>query len=88
MAFFQSKPNLPAADKAKVEFRLQQIADCIGFDRFQLPVRSLTELVSLSETDNSVEGIVAFAGKHLSHDVNALQVIVAPQELEKCGGGG
>ena len=88
MAFFQSKPNLPAADKAKVELRLQQIADCIGFDRFQLPVQPLKELVGLSDNTNPTERAVAFAGEHLSHDVSGLRVVVTPQELEKCGGGG
>ena len=88
MTFFQSKPNLPAADKAKVEFRLQQIADCIGFDRFQLPVQPLKDLLALADAENLVERAVAFAGKHLSHDVSGLRVVIAPQELEKWGGGG
>lgn len=88
MNFFKSKPNLPDGEKAKVEFHFQQLAECIGFDRLRLPVQSLSSMLELSRADDGVNRLVAFVGKHLSHDVSQLNVKVTPQELEKCGGGG
>jgi len=85
MALFKSKPNLPDNDKARIEFHLQQIAECIGFDRLTLPVLAQSSLVGAFESPNEM---VNFVGHHLSHDVGDITVEVAPKELEKCGGGG
>ena len=86
--FFKSKPNLPDSDRVRIEFHLQQISECIGADRFQLPILGKSTLLGLPESGQSPEQIVHFAGKHLSHDVNELRVQVVPQVLEKAGGGG
>lgn len=88
MNFFKSKPSLPDGEKAKTEFHFQQLVDCLGNDRFQLPVQTLDSLLELIRADNGVERMVSAVGDHLSHDVSGLSVQATPQELEKCGGGG
>ena len=93
MAFFKPKPNLPDAEKAKVEFHLQQIAECIGFERFQLPVLRMNSLLGqslsgISESNQTPDQMIGFIGKHLSHDVSGIRLSVIPQPPEKCGGGG
>ena len=37
---FTAKPNVTVGEKSRIEFHLQQLAECIGFDRFLLPVLS------------------------------------------------
>ena len=86
--FFKPKANLPDAEKARVEFHLQQIAECIGFDRFKLPVLSMNSLQGLYESRQTPDQMVAFVGEHLSHDVSGLGLLIEPEQLEKCGGGG
>ena len=88
MNFFKTKPNLSNGEKAKVEFHFQQLADCLGFDRFQLPVQDLNLPLGVIRGDDGVNRLVALVGEHLSHDVAGLGVKVTPQQLEKCGGGG
>lgn len=88
MNFFKSKPNLPDGEKAKVEFHLQQLVDCLGNSRFQLPVQTLGSLLDVIRADDGIKRMVALVGQHLSHDVSELSVKVTPQQLEKCGGGG
>ena len=88
MAFFKSKPNVCNAEKARIEFHLQQIAECVGYERISLPVVELETLVELAHTSRSPEPILGFIGKHLSHDVSEIKVVTDPQELKKCGGGG
>jgi hypothetical protein len=88
MAFFKSKPNVGDAEKARIEFHLQQIAECVGFERILLPVVDQATLIDLAHTSRSPEPIVEFVGKHLTHDVSQLRVTTDPQELKKCGGGG
>ncbi len=88
MAFFRSEPNLPDTDKARVEFHLQQIAECIGFDRFKLPVLCMKSLLGLYESKLTPDQMIGFVGEHLYHDINGLRLTVVPEQLEKCGGGG
>lgn len=86
IVFFKSKPAISDHEKARVEFHLQEIAESIGFDRLHLPVVRRHDLMNLH--GKTAEEIVAFAGQHLSHDTAGLQVQVAIEVQEKCGGGG
>jgi hypothetical protein len=89
MAFFKLTPNLPDDEKARIEFHLQQIAEGIGFDRFQLPVRDAESLMGSSQseyrTPDQIKGLV---GDHLGHDVSGLSIQTVLLPPEKCGGGG
>ena len=86
MAFFKPEPNLPLNEKARVEFHLQQIAECVGFERFQLSVLTMDSLLELCES--TIEQMVGRVGKHLQHDTAGLRVVVSPETLQKSGGGG
>ena len=86
MAFFKPTPNLPDGEKARIEFHLQQIAECIGCERFQLPVLPMDALLELGETQ--IDQLVGRVGKHLKHNIAGLRVVVVPETPEKCGGGG
>jgi len=88
MNLFKTKPNVPDGQKARIEFHFQQLAECLGFDCLRLPVQSLGSMLELSRADDAVKQLVSFVGNHLSHDISQLNVKVAPQQLEKCGGGG
>ena len=76
MAFFKPTPNLPDGEKARIEFYLQQIAECIGFDRFKLPVLSEDKLLNGDAANptefQTVDQIKNMVGKHLRHDVSDL----------------
>jgi hypothetical protein len=90
MAFFKLTPNLPEGEKARIEFHLQQIAECIGFKRFTLPVLSQDSVLygsSRSEYQTANQ-VVRFAGEHLGHDVSGISIQTVPLPPEKCGGGG
>ena len=92
MAFFKPKPNLPAGEKARIEFFLQQIAECIGVDRFKLPVLSENQLVH-GEAANptefpTVDQIKNRVGNHLRYDVSELKLQTFPMQPQKVGGGG
>jgi len=85
MAFFGTKPNLSGNEKARIEFHLQQILDCVGIEPLRLPfvdpqrlLGAGTDLPALSQT----------LADHLSHDIRELGIQVVPEPLEKCGGGG
>ncbi len=86
--FFKPKPNLPDAAKARIEFHLQRIAECIGVDRFQRPVLSRKMLRGLVESKQTPRQMIAFVGNHLAHDVGEIRFDLAPQQLQNCGGGG
>ena len=88
IVFFKLKPNLPDAEKARVEFHLQQIAESVGFDRFRLPVLSRKTLLGLYESQKSPQQMIGFVGNHLSHDVSEIRFRVVPKQLQNCGGGG
>lgn len=86
MVFFKSKPAIDVHEKARIEFHIQEIAESIGFERLRLPVLRRRQLVDVQ--GKTPEQLVAFVGKHLSHNVGGLQVQVAIEAQEKCGGGG
>ena len=90
MPLFKSAPNLPVDEKARIEFHLQQIAECIGFDRFKLPVLSEeTILYGSGQPENqSADQFMGFVGNHLGHDVSDVTIETVPLPPEKCGGGG
>ena len=77
---------MPDNEKARIEFHLQQIAECIGFDRFTLPV--LSEYDLLSENVATTEQLKCLVGEHLGHDVSGVKVQTFPMQPEKVGGGG
>ncbi|MCH2181086.1 MAG: hypothetical protein MK108_03690 [Mariniblastus sp.] len=85
MAFFGTKPNLTGNEKARIEFHLQQILDCVGLEPLQIPFIDPQPLLT-SGSDLSA-CTQAFAD-HLSHDIGQLRIEVVPEQLEKCGGGG
>jgi hypothetical protein len=86
MIFFKSTPNLSDNEKARIEFHLQQIAECIGFERLTLPV--LSEKTLLSEEHETADQLKSFLGTHLRHDVGGIQIQTFPLQTEKVGGGG
>lgn len=85
MAFFKSTPNLPDDEKARIEFHLQQIAECIGFDRLRLPV--LSERSLLAGTNQTADQLKLLVGEHLGHDVSEVKVQTFPMQPTKVGGG-
>ena len=86
---FTAKPNVTVGEKSRIEFYLQQLAECIGFDRFLLPVLSRQQLMGLVEEDQRTpEQIVGILGEHLNHDVGEIRVQLDPQQAADCSGGG
>jgi hypothetical protein len=88
IVFFKPKPNLPDAEKARIDFHFQQIAECIGFDRFRLPVLSRKTLLEQFESKQTPPQMIRFVGDHLDHDTTELQFSVVPQQAASCSGGG
>ena len=88
MPLFKSGPNLPADERARVEYHLQQIADCIGRERFQLPVHRMDSLIKLGQLGQSPREIAEVIGQHLSHPIGDLKIQVIPEVVQKVGGGG
>ena len=86
MAFFKPKPNIADHEKARIEFHLQELAESIGFERILLPVVQANQLLNLKSREP--REIAAFVGEHLSHSTGNLQMQVAIEAQEKCGGGG
>lgn len=86
MAFFKPKPNIGDHEKARIEFHLQEIAESIGFERFRLPVLRNDQLMDLQ--GKTPKQIVSFVGEHLSHNTSKMEVQVAIEPQEACGGGG
>ncbi|KLU05387.1 hypothetical protein RISK_002594 [Rhodopirellula islandica] len=85
--FFQPKANLPDSAKSRIEFCLQQIAECVGLERFSLPVVSRKAIFDLYEVERNPQHVIAFVGKHLGHDVNGIQVRNALPQAQSAGGG-
>ncbi|EMI16836.1 hypothetical protein RMSM_06231 [Rhodopirellula maiorica SM1] len=86
--FFKPKANLSDAEKSRIELCLQQIAECVGFERFTLPVLSPKTLFGVYESERDPQQVIQFVGKHLDHDVSGIQVRVFPQLAQSsCGGG-
>lgn len=86
--FFKPKPNLPDSVRARIDFHFQQIAECIGFDRFRLPVLDAQQLVEQSQSGQSPLQLIQFVGEHLKHDTSGLQFGIVPGQVANCGGGG
>ena len=89
MVFFKSAPNVKHDEKARIEFHLQQLADFIGPDRFKLPMVTEQQLMAAGSDGQlpSIEGVIAFVGEHLSHDVSGIKTEFVPLVKEQCGGG-
>lgn len=86
--FLAPKANLPDTEKSRLELHLQQIAECIGFDRILLPVLSRKVLFELYEASQDPQQVIAFLGKHLDHDTHGLRLSIVPQVVQSsCGGG-
>ena len=90
MAFFQSAPNLPCDEKARIEFHLQQISECIGFERLKLPVLNEDQLSHEGgrAEARSADQVMAAVGEHLNHDVSEIKLQTLPMPSQKSGGGG
>ena len=90
MPFFKSTPNLPDDEKARIEFHLQQIAECIGFDRLRLPMLSEDAILRRANSTeySTADQVLSLVGQHLGHDVSGVAIQTAPLPLEKGGGGG
>lgn len=86
--FFKSKSNLPVAEKARIEFHFQQVAECLGPERLARPVLGRSQLMEKLDSLRSPETALAFLSDHLQHQVDGLQVNVVPQDVAKCSGGG
>lgn len=85
MVFLKAKPNVSDHEKARIEFHLQQIFDCVGFPMLQLDFVDPEVLLKSPSTLTDLTQLVA---DHLSHDVTDLRISTLPQKVEKCGGGG
>jgi hypothetical protein len=85
MVLFQSKPNVPDSEKARLEFHLQQIADGISIQRLKLPVIDAQHFFSRPFSEQEIVDRVC---THLEHDGSSIGYQFVPKELEKCGGGG
>lgn len=90
MQFFKSKPNLPDGEKARIEFHLQQIGECIGFERLSLPVMNEVSILNGDGQSElrSPKQIKELVGERLGHDVSGLSVQSFPMQPAKSGGGG
>ena len=86
--FWKPKATLPDGEKSRIEFHLQQIAECIGFDRFTLPVLGRRTLYGLYESKRDPRQMIEFVGNHLNHDVSGVRFCVVPQQPQNCSGGG
>lgn len=79
---------MPDDEKARIEFHLQQMAECIGFERFRLPILSEQSLLSGIASSLTTDQIKNLVGKHLGHAVREIRIESVPLPPEKCGGGG
>ena len=88
MPFFKSAPSVSAEEKPRIEFHLQQLVECLGPDRFTLPVLGKDDVLGSSDAIRPANEILSVVGKHLSHDVSGVTIQSVPLAPEKCGGGG
>ncbi len=89
MPFFKSAPSVSDEEKPRIEFHLQQLAECLGFERFTLPVLKKDDLLGTSAgTLQTANGVLKTVGNHLNHDVSGITIQSVPLAPEKCGGGG
>lgn len=85
--FFTPKASLSDNEKSRIEFSLQQIAQCVGFERFTLPVVSRQTFFDVYQAERNPQDVMALVGEHLGHDVNDIQVRVALPQAQSGGGG-
>lgn len=88
MPFFKSSPNLPDHEKARVEFHLQQLAECLGGDLLRRPVMIPEAVFGTDPRHTSLGEVLGKIGDHLSVDVSPISVQTSVKSLEVCGGGG
>ncbi len=86
MPLFKTKPTIATGEKARLEFELQKLAECLGDERFSLPVLSLSQWQNM--INKPLADTLEAIGKHLQHPTGSIQVIVQPENLATCGGGG
>lgn len=89
MLFFKSNPNLPDGERARIEFHFQQLVDCLGSNRFLLPVLDVDTILNPSGVARDADQIKSFVGEHLGIDVDELtvqQLMALP--VKQSGGGG
>ena len=89
MAFFQTKPNLPDGEKARIEFHLQQLADHFGIGQLLLPVVDEDDILTDKGIARTPVQIKEFVGQHLGVNVAAVKVQVQPPlPVKQASGGG
>ena len=86
--FFNSSPNLPDHEKARIEFHLQQLAECIGPELLRKPVLIPDDTFGHSPLGTNIDEVLTKIGRHLEMDTHPITVVVQPKALEVCGGGG
>ena len=88
IVFSKPRANVPDAEKSRIEFHMQQIAECVGWERFTLPVVSRNTLFELYESKRKPQQVIEFVGDHLAHDVSGIQFRIVPQPTQgSCGSG-
>ena len=87
MLFFQSKLNIADHEKVRLEFRLQQITDCIGAKRMRLQVLDVDQLVPADDSAKP-ESILASIRNHLSFDFVGFKIQEALEVVQQQSGGG
>ena len=87
MLFFTAKPDLPDEHKARLEFRLQQIADGVGANAYTLPVRSCSHFGFDSPAANAAS-VLAVIGEHLNADFSGMKIENALDVVQKQASGG
>ena len=88
MLFFKTTPNLPDSDKARTEFHLQQIGECIGFDKLLLPVSDEYEIVFENGQPRTPEQLLGFVGQQLQADFSEVKINKELTVVTESGGGG
>lgn len=86
MPFFKSKPNIATGEKARLEFELQKLSEFAGSARFSLPVISLSQWQNM--INQPLTDTLKAIGEHLKHPTGAMRIVVQPEDLASCGGGG
>lgn len=88
MPFFRSSPNLPDHEKARIEFHLQQLAECLGGDLLRQPVMDPEVTFGNDPSSTNLDEVLAKIGKHLGMDVRPITIQTSLKSPEVCGGGG
>lgn len=88
MPLFRISAGLPDHEKARIEYHLQQLSECLGFRRFQIPILIPENSFGHDAHQISVQKALEIVGQHLSYDVKGIEVRTLPQPLPISGGGG